>query len=121
MRKTQRFMAMAFAAAALTGAACASTNGARRETTASANAAPAHQSPMGMMAEMCPMQVPGTTVTAADVEGGVALSFTTTGGVNDLRQRVRGMAEMHNRRNADGMMMEHPRPDAEAEGHEHEG
>lgn len=121
MRKTQRFMAMALAAAALTGAACASTNGARSETTASANAAPAHQRQMGMMAEMCPMQVPGTTATAADVEGGVAISFTTTRNVNDVRQRVRRMAEMHNRRNADGMMMEHPRPDAEAGGHKHEG
>jgi hypothetical protein len=32
------------------------------------------------------MQVPGTTVAATDVEGGAALSFTTsTGDVNDLR------------------------------------
>jgi hypothetical protein len=59
---------------------------------------------MGAMA-MCPMQVPGTTAKTADVEGGVALSFTTSGDVADLRQRVRGMAEMHNRHHSDGMMM----------------
>jgi hypothetical protein len=33
-----------------------------------------------MMAGMCPMQVPGTTVAAVDVEGGIGLSFTTTTG-----------------------------------------
>ncbi len=50
-----------------------------------------------MMAGMCPMEVPGTTVAADDVEGGIGLSFTTTtGDVAELRRRVRRMAEMHN-------------------------
>lgn len=49
------------------------------------------------MAGMCPMEVPGTAVVATDVDGGIALSFTTsTGDVADLRQRMRRMAEMHN-------------------------
>jgi hypothetical protein len=49
------------------------------------------------MAAMCPMQVPGTTVAATEVEGGIGLSFTTTtGDVAALRQRVGHMAEMHN-------------------------
>jgi hypothetical protein len=60
-----------------------------------------------MMGDMCPMQVPGTTVTSADVEGGIALVFTTsTGDVAKLRQRVQRMAEMHNHHHvAGGMMM----------------
>lgn len=49
------------------------------------------------MADECPMQVDGTSVTAENVEGGVALSFTTTGDVAELRRRVARMAEMHNR------------------------
>lgn len=44
----------------------------------------------------CPMVVQGTAVTAADTEGGVALTFTTdSGDVADLRTRVRHMAEMY--------------------------
>jgi hypothetical protein len=41
------------------------------------------------------MQVEGTTVSAEDVESGVALSFTTSGDVAELRRRVARMAEMH--------------------------
>jgi hypothetical protein len=44
---------------------------------------------------MCPMEVPGTTASVADTEDGVAITFTTTGDVAELRQRVHGMAEMH--------------------------
>lgn len=47
------------------------------------------------MGDLCPMQLAGTKVEAQDVEGGVALSFTTTGDVNALRERVRHMAEHH--------------------------
>jgi hypothetical protein len=43
----------------------------------------------------CPMAVPNTTARAEDVEGGVALAFTTTGDVAELRKRVAHMAEMH--------------------------
>lgn len=56
----------------------------------------------GEMAGMCPMRVDGTTVRAEEVEGGAAMVFTTTGDVAELRQRVAAMAEMHDRRHADG-------------------
>jgi hypothetical protein len=64
---------------------------------------------MGMMGGMCPMDVSGTSVTTADVEGGVALSFTTSSGdVADLRQRVRRMAEMHSHMHGEGGMVMPP-------------
>lgn len=64
----------------------------------------------------CPMNVDGADVSAEDVDGGVALVFTTAepDQVEELRERVRGMAEMHQRRatsGAGGMgrgMMMHP-------------
>lgn len=93
-------------------AGCASTSSARSEPTTGAAAAPAHQhdhgngDQAGMMAGMCPLQVPGTTVASTEVEGGIALSFTTTtGDVAELRQRVRRMAEMHNQPGGGHMMM----------------
>jgi len=51
---------------------------------------------------MCPMAVAGTRLTVDDTEAGVAMVFTTTGDVADLRARVRRMAEMHARMS--GMM-----------------
>lgn len=49
------------------------------------------------MMAMCPMQVPDTTVAAADTSSGGALTFTTRSGqVDELRRRVRAMADMHN-------------------------
>jgi hypothetical protein len=56
--------------------------------------------------QMCPMHVAGTTVAASDVEGGVALDFTSTGDVSELRDRVRHMAEMHNTHHASGDVAE---------------
>ncbi|MGH8308962.1 MAG: hypothetical protein ACRETX_04120, partial [Steroidobacteraceae bacterium] len=57
-------------------------------------AAGAHDSRSGMMAQMCPMQVVGATVTAEPREHGAALVFTTpTGEVAELQRRVRHMAE----------------------------
>jgi hypothetical protein len=53
------------------------------------------------------MQVPGTTVTSPDEEGGAALAFTTGAGASDvakLRHRVRRMAETHNQQHARGGM-----------------
>jgi hypothetical protein len=92
-------------------AGCSSTNGARSEPATGAAAAPAHQhahgdgAQAGMMAGMCPMQVPGTTVAVAEVEGGIGLSFTTTTGDDaELRRRVRRMAEMHNQQGGHTMM-----------------
>ncbi len=66
-----------------------------------------HHGTGGMaMDDMCPMQVAGTTVAATDVEGGVALGFTTSSGdVSELRRRVTHMAEMHNQEHAAGRMM----------------
>ena len=44
--------------------------------------------------QACPMSIPGTTVSTADVPSGVAVRFTTTSGgqVAALRARVRAMA-----------------------------
>lgn len=52
---------------------------------------------MGMdMKGMCPMEVEGTAVSAEDIDGGIALVFTTsTGDVAELQARVHRMAEMH--------------------------
>jgi hypothetical protein len=45
----------------------------------------------------CPMDVPGATVLASDVEGGIALEFSTDlNHVAQLRARVQQMASMHN-------------------------
>ena len=102
---------------------CASTSSARSEPTTGAATAPAHEHDMGMMGDMCPMQVADTTVRSADVEGGVALDFTTsTGDVAELRQRVRRMADMHNQRHQGGMMMGGPHEVGGAPGeHQHDG
>jgi hypothetical protein len=59
----------------------------------------------GEKAGLCPMEVPGTTVVATEIEGGSSLAFsTTTGDVQDLRNRVRRMSEMHGQ----GGMMKSP-------------
>src|SRR5512134_560868 len=71
---------------------------------ATAGAAAATGGTPGDMAAMCPLDVPGTQVTAADTATGAALSFTTsaTEGAAELRTRVRRMADMHNARHAEG-------------------
>ncbi len=52
--------------------------------------------PAGSNADLCPVHVPGTTVEVADTQDYVALLFVTRGGdVDDLRNRVRYLAEMH--------------------------
>lgn len=61
------------------------------------------------MMAACPMNVPGTKVTAVDTATGETLEFTTTGDVAALRSKVRQMADMHNQHHAaggthDGMM-----------------
>lgn len=50
---------------------------------------------------MCPMNVPGTRVIAADAVNGETLTFTTTGAVGELRVRVMEMAQRHNAHHAD--------------------
>jgi hypothetical protein len=47
------------------------------------------------------MEVPGTKVAESDTPDGAALTFTTTGQVAEVRDRVRSMAAMHEH------MMEH--------------
>jgi hypothetical protein len=47
------------------------------------------------MEENCPMKLPGVVVRAQDVAGGASLTFTTSGDVAALRERVRKMAQMH--------------------------
>ncbi|HEY6034667.1 MAG TPA: hypothetical protein VIV58_10420 [Kofleriaceae bacterium] len=61
---------------------------------------PAHHE----MAGMCPLEVAGTQVAAADTADGAAMTFTTTGDVANLRQRVHHMAEMHDHMMGGGMM-----------------
>lgn len=82
-----------------------STSGAQADPATGAAKMPAPKHAMGMMADTCPMKVPGTTVTSMDVEGGVALTFITkTGDVAELRQRVQRVAEMHNNNDTSGEM-----------------
>ncbi len=54
------------------------------------------------MVDMCPMEVPGTSVAALSIEGGAALAFTTTGNVAELRQRVRRMSDVENQQQQRG-------------------
>lgn len=101
------------AIAALALAACASTQAQEPRATPAPKAGqaaqpkPAHGGMMGeghkmhggmmgcSMANDCPMLLEGTTLKAADVEGGASLTFTTTGDVAALRERVHKLAEMH--------------------------
>jgi len=45
---------------------------------------------------MCPVEVPGTSVTVEDTATGAAFVFVTTGDAGELRRRVAAMAKMHN-------------------------
>ncbi len=58
----------------------------------------------GAMADMCPMEVPGTQVSVADTRDGVAIAFTTSDDVAQLRRRVHGMAAMHEKMMHEEMM-----------------
>ena len=49
----------------------------------------------GQHGMMCPMAIPGTTVSAVETSDGAALEYKTTGDVADLRARVHRMADMH--------------------------
>ncbi len=60
---------------------------------------PGHSS--DMMAN-CPMNVPGTQVSAAEAVNGVTITFTAPEQVVELRRRVHAMASMHNEKHADG-------------------
>jgi hypothetical protein len=67
-------------------------------------AAPAPKHAGAMMA-LCPMSVPGTTVTAADEENGSTITFSTTADqVAELQRRVHDMVKMHNQHHGEGGM-----------------
>ena len=57
------------------------------------------------MAGMCPMQVEGTTRNVVKLDNAVAMDFTTTGDVDEVRSRVAKMATKHNKMHADGKSM----------------
>jgi hypothetical protein len=63
---------------------------------APAPAAPATSDPRGASARDpggCPMDVPGAHVALTVLDGAIALDFTTSGDVFDLRRRVRALGE----------------------------
>jgi hypothetical protein len=66
-------------------------------------ASEAHAHGEAAMGGTCPMDVPGTKVSVADTPDGVAITFTTTSDVAELRQRVHHVAEMHEHRMQGGM------------------
>ena len=49
---------------------------------------------------MCPVAVPGTSVTVEDTVNGAALVFVTTGDVAEVRRSAAAMAQMHNEHHA---------------------
>ncbi|GEM_PF-2877615 len=57
------------------------------------------------MAGMCPMQVEGTTRKVVKLDDAVAMDFTTTGDVDEVRSRVAKMASKHNKMHVDGKSM----------------
>lgn len=77
--------------------ACAGSRADRRSDTTAAPAQNARAAPPRGMGDVCPMSVPDTKVSSADTAQGAALTFTTSdpGRVDDLRRRVRAMADMH--------------------------
>jgi hypothetical protein len=81
-------------------AACAGQ--AKQETEAKPAQAPAQPTtgrasrPMPMSMSMCPAMVPGVSISAEDAPMGATVTFTAPPAqVEDLRARVRRMAEMH--------------------------
>jgi hypothetical protein len=96
---------LAAMALALVGSACAHADPAATSSAASpAMASPSNPAPAAGMAGMCPMNVPGTKVQAADTATGESLTFTTTSAdqVAMLRDQVHQMSDMHNRHQASG-------------------
>jgi hypothetical protein len=93
MRNLSITLASSLALAIALAACGGGSSSAPRPTTAERPAMPA---------DMCPVDVPGTTVTAEDTEAGGALVFVTTGDVAELRRRVAAMAAMHNEHHQGG-------------------
>lgn len=74
--------------------ACGSRQRSTEPATSAQARAQTNQQPGG--GAMCPMMNAGTQVATSDTSDRVAIVFTTTGDVADLRARVRHMADMHN-------------------------
>ncbi len=106
---TRELGSVSFAIAFL-ASGCMAGMAAQHAAAPAAAAAQPEAMPAGMqhMMQNCPAAVPGTRVAAADVEGGEAVTFTTTPDrVADLRARVRATADMHNRHYAAGAAEAH--------------
>ena len=68
-------------------------------------AAPTEEPGDRVASHECPMQVPGTTVTSSNFEGGVALAFTTQSDeVAELRERVQRLTETHHSHHSGAVM-----------------
>jgi uncharacterized protein YceK len=82
-----------------TSAAAASPQGATHRATAAPSHDPAHAA---VAAGICPTDVPGTKAVWSEADRGAAVTFTTdqSAGVNELRRRVRAMADLHNQHHA---------------------
>lgn len=97
--KTQAMIGTATVTVAALLGACGAKSSAQSEPVTASTApaaAPTEEPGEEVASHECPMQVPGTTVTSSNVEGGVALAFTTQGGdVAELRERVQRMTETH--------------------------
>lgn len=106
--KTQATIGMATVAVAALLGACSAKNGAPSEPMTAATspaAAPAEEPGDRVTSHECPLQIPGTTATSFNVEGGVALAFTTQGGdVAELRERVQRMTETHHQHHSGSVM-----------------
>lgn len=67
---------------------------------------PAQASPMdgagGEMKATCPMEIPGTQVSAVDEVNGATMTFTAPAQVAELQRRVHAMVKMHNQHHAGG-------------------
>lgn len=107
--KTQAMIGLATVLVTALASACGAKNGAQGEPPTMASAAPAavptEEPGHGSTSHECPMQIAGTTVTSSDVQGGVALAFTTQAGdVTELRERVQRMTETHHQHHSGGVM-----------------
>ena len=106
--KTQAMIGMATVAVTALLGACGANKGARTEPMTASTApaaAPTEEPNDAVTSHECPMQIPATTVTSSNVEGGVALAFTTHGGdVAELRARVQRMTETHHQHHSGSVM-----------------
>jgi hypothetical protein len=81
-------------------AACSTPAPSRTPVAPAAAEPPVAITTQRALRDLCPMEVPGATVRAEDIETGAALVFTASGiyggDIADLRRRVREMADIHN-------------------------